>query len=218
MTRIQLLKSLASPVMACALVLHAGCSRDVRLAQRKVRTVTVEAKTIYGVTLDESASPQQVTHVLLRAIREDFLATTAEEREAALDKQFDICAANVIQSRNRGSMARDEFVHNVVYRWTPTVSHYVNDFDTEWEKAKPRLVRVVKKPADLSGPNASTCEVAIEVADPDGDPNAGVIIVVWLAQDENLWRVVHLGFEPGRRSLGSRVVRKITVDPSAIGG
>lgn len=217
MKGIQLLKLLALPAMVCVLMWQGGCSRDVRLAQRNVRTVKVEAKTIYGVTLDESASPQQVTHVLLRAIREDFQAKTGEEREAALDKQFDICAANVIQSHNRGSMARDEFIHNVVYRWTPTVSHYVNDFETDWDKAKPRLVRVVKKPADLAGPDASTCEVAIEVADPDGNPNARVIIVVWLARDAELWRVIHLGFESGRRSLGSRVVRKITVDPSALG-
>ncbi len=217
MRRTKLPKSLASLVLACVLVLHAGCSRDVRLAQRKVRTVKVEPKTIYGMTLDENASPQEVTFVLLRAIREDFQAKTDEERESALDKQFDICAADVIQAQNRGTMARDEFVHNVVYHWTPTVSHYVNDFDTDWDKAKPRLVRVVKKPADLAAPDASTCEVAIEVADPDGDPNARVIIVVWLARDEGLWRVIHLGFESSRRTLGSLAIRKITVDPSLAG-
>jgi len=180
-----------------------GCGRDVRLAGRKLRTVVVKAVNHYGVTLDERASAEQVAYVLLRAIRDDVRAVTPAEREAALDVQFDLAAANEIQARNRSSMARDEWVYNVVYRWVPTVSHYVGDFETEWDNARVRFVRRGPEPAkDPPSPNAE-CEVAMTVADPNGDPNAQVVIVVWLAQDKGFWRVLHLGFDPKRRSVGS---------------
>lgn len=178
-----------------------GCNRDVRLAGKKVRGVTVGTVTHYGATLDMDATPTEVVYVLLRAIRDDFLASTPDQRETALDKQFDICAADVIQSRNNTGSARDEFVHNVVYRWTPTVSHYAHDFETEWEKARPRLVRRVPKP-DRGGSNEfEKVEVLMEVDDPNGDPDARVVMIVWLAKDNGYWRVVHLGFDRETRSI-----------------
>lgn len=194
--------------LVCVLAVCAGCSRDVSLAGRNVRSVTVKAVTHYGVTLDESATPEQVAYVLLRAIRDDFLATTPEDREAALDKQFDICAANVIQAKNRTVVSRDEFIHNLVYHWTPTVSHYVHDFETDWEKARARFVRTVPHPMKGSDADAMTCEVSMELDDSSGDPSARVVMAVWLAQDSGFWRVVHLGFDPARRSIKSQNVEK----------
>ncbi len=182
-----------------------GCSRDVRLAGKNIRSVTVGPVSHYGMTLDANATPKEVVYVLLRAIRDDFLASTPEERQAALDKQFDICAANVIQSRNHTSLARDEFVHNVVYRWTPTVSHYVHDFDTEWEKTRPRLLRRVSKPDSGASNEFEECEVLMELNDPSGDPNAGVVMIVWLAKDSGYWRVLHLGFDRTTRSIASLI-------------
>ena len=166
--------ALQTTAIAAGLVvgLAGGCDRDVRLDDQKVRSVSVQSVTLYGVTLDEQASPEQVAFAAMRAIREDFEATTADEREAALDKQFDVCAANEIQAKNRGSLERDQFVHNVVFRWTPTVSHYVGDFETAWEQAEPRLVRRDVKLAKSADDGATEYEIAMEVADPSGDPNA----------------------------------------------
>ena len=191
--------------MAVTGVLATGsCSRDVRLAGREVREVKVRPVTQYGMVLDEQATPEQVVHVLLRAIREDFLARTQEERQAALDKQFDICAGNVIEARNRSGLSAEEFVYNVVYRWTPTASHYVSNFETDWEKAQKRYVRTeTKRPATSAG-DVPECEVRIQLDDPSGDPNARVVMIVWLAKDSGLWRVLHLGFDPTTRSIGEQ--------------
>ncbi|MEE9270375.1 MAG: hypothetical protein V3V49_08935 [Candidatus Krumholzibacteria bacterium] len=180
-----------------------GCNRDVRLTGRKLRSVTVGPTTHYAMTLNEQASPGQVAYVLLRAIVDDFLAESKAEREAALDKQFDICAANVIQDRNRTALSRDEFVYTVVYHWTPTVSHYVHDFETEWEKARERFVLRGPRSGKGSDSGVTECEVLMEVEDPSGDPSARVVMVVYLAQDSGLWRVLHLGFDPTRRSIGN---------------
>lgn len=187
--------------LACGLVVVSGCNRDVRLAGRKLRNVTVRDVSHYGVTLEKAASPRQVAFVALRAVREDFLAANDAEREAALDKQFDVCAADVINARNLTGMNRSEFIHNVVYRWTPTVSHYVHEFETSWERAEERLVVRDKGPAKEPVEEAVKCEVAMRVSDPNGNPKAGVVLLVWLARDNGYWRVVHMGFDPTRRSI-----------------
>lgn len=192
-----------------AVVLTGGCNRDVRLDDQKVRSVTVRSVTLYGVTLGEQASPEQVAFAVLRAIREDFEATTAKEREAALDKQFDLCAANEIQAKNHGSLERDPFVHNVVFRWTPTVSHYVGDFETEWDKAEPRLIRRTAAPTKNAKTGAPEIEIAMEVVDPSGDANARVVMSIWMAKDKGFWRVLHLGFDPKIRSLKTTDASKI---------
>lgn len=195
-------------LLVCGLAVWSGCSRDVSLAGRNVRSVTVRAVTHYGVTLDENATPEQVAYVLLRAIRDDFLAATPEDREAALDRQFDLCAANMIQAKNRTAVSRDEFIYNVVYRWTPTVSHYVRNFETDWENAKTRFRRTAPRPMKGSDTDATACEVRMVLDDPSGDPNAHVVMVVWLAQDSGFWRVVHLGFDSTQRSIKSQNVER----------
>jgi len=187
---------------AGALAVWCGCGGDARLTGQKIRTANVRSVTHYGVSLDQQATPEQVAFVLLRAIRDDVSAKSKDDREAALDKQFDLCAANVLQKRNRTSMPRDEFIHSVVYHWSPTVSHYVGDFETEWDKAAARLVRT--KPNTDSKANSDEAEVYMELADPGGDPKARVIMVIWMAQDGGFWRVTHLGFDPTKRSVGNK--------------
>jgi hypothetical protein len=187
---------------AVLLVALGGCSRDVRLSGRKLRTVTVGTKSHYGVKLDPAATPEQVAYVLLRAIRDDFQARTSAEREAALDVQFDLAAVNVIGKHNRARMNPAEFLYNVVYRWTPTVSHYVSDFETDFDRARPRLLVSDPKPAADATDGSQECEVRMEVRDPGGDPNARAVMVVYLSQDSGYWRVLHLGFDPRKRTLG----------------
>ena len=191
-----------------------GCGRDTRLSGTKVRDVKVRTVTHYGVTLGQEASPEQVAYVVLRAVRDDFNAKTAADRDAALDIQFDLCAAGELASRNRTSLTAQEFIHNVVYRWTPTVSHYVGDLPLDWESANSRLVRRTPTEAKNARAGGQECELAMEVADPGGDPNARVLMLIWLAQDAGYWRIVHFGFEP-KRSLASRGPAPVpTRDPS----
>ena len=186
-------------VAACGVL--SGCSRDARLADRKIRSVTVKPVTHYGTALDEQATPKQVAFVAMRAMRDDFLATTAEARELALDAQFDICAANVIDKKKTTSVSRDEFIHDVVYHWTPTVSHYVGGFETEWANAESRLVQSALYTEGAEGAAVEKCDVRMELADPDGHPGAGVVMITWLAKDSGLWRVTHVGFDRTRRTI-----------------
>ncbi len=187
-----------------------GCSQDARLAGHQIPSVTVRSVTHYGLTLDQQASPEEVAFVALRAIRDDFEAKTPRARKDALAIQFDLAAANEIQNRNRTSTSRDEFIYKAVRSWTPTVSHYAPNFETEWERAKPRLIRRESK--EPVQPNVVACEMAMEVNDPGGDNNARVVLVVWLAKDSGLWRVTHLGFDPERRSIvgGAQATNKGT--------
>ena len=187
-----------------------GCNRDVRLAGHHLRDAKVGTVAHYGVTLDENATPQQVAYVLLRAVRDDFLARTPEDREKALDVQFDLCAANEIETRNRTAMSRTEYLYNVVYRWTPTVSHYVHDFETEWEEADKRFILHTPLSNANSTSKAKECSVLMGLNDPGGDPNARVVMVVWLVRDKGFWRVLHLGFDPTRRTLEGRAVTSAT--------
>ena len=178
-----------------------GCNRDVRLAGKNLHEgAKVHGVTHYGVLLDEAAEPEQVAYVLFRAIRDDFHAETPEQREEALGVQFDLAALNVLADMNRSTMSRAEFIYNVVYRWTPTVSHYVDDFETDRVKAEARMVR--RRPSVGQGGDVDTSRwvIRMQVEDPDGDPNARVIVLVVLAQDSGFWRVVHLGFDPLRRT------------------
>ncbi len=184
-----------------AMAFGGGCSETANINHREIKAVTVRATSQYGINLDKDATPLQVAYVLLRAIHEDFVATKAQERNAALDVQFDIAAANVIQKGNRTGLAREKYVHNVVTHWTPTVAHYVKNFQTDWDRARSRFRQTQPKAISTGDASAMACEVLMELDDPSGDPNAKVVMVIWMAQDKGFWRVVHLGFETGARSL-----------------
>jgi len=183
-------------------IVNCGCSRDVRLAGKKVRTVTVKAVNLYGLSLDASAAPEQVAFAVMRAVREDIEASHESDREAALQKQFDLCAADEIQRRNRTRLTRDEFVHNVVSHWAPTVAYYARDFETDWERAQARFVRRGPTPTK-NADGAMECEIALQVSDPQDDPHAQAAVVVHLAQNSGFWRVLHFSFDPSRKAIAS---------------
>lgn len=186
---------------AASLGLWCACGGNAQLAGKSLRHPTVKSVSVYGLTLDQSASPEQVAFAVLRAIREDALAADPASREAALDKQFDLCAAEVMASRNRSSVPRDQYLHSVVYHWTPTVAHYAQALETEWEKAVARLVKRAIAPSKDAKDANKEAEVLMQLADPSGDPKASVVLVVWMVQDGGFWRVTHLGFDPARRTL-----------------
>lgn len=196
-----------------------GCKRDARLAGRNIpEDVRVHSVTHYGQTLDESASPEQVAFVFFRAVADDFEADTPEAREEALAVQFDVCAAGVLAERNRGSRLLDEHIYSIVYHWTPTISHYVPDFPKAWGSGNERLIR-----RDPSKPAAGVqeCEVLLQVDDPDtirdgkADPNASVVIVVWMVKDGGYWRVTHPGFEQLNRRRELRRIRRADAKDTA---
>ena len=195
-----------------------GCGHDTRLSGKNVPSVKVRTVTLYDVVLDPNATPEQVAYVALRAMREDFFAKGVADREAALFKQFDLCAADEIAERNRASLPRDEFIYNVVYRWTPTVSHYAADLPTDWASASERLVRRAPRAGTASVAADNETEVALEVHRPGDDPASKVVLVVWLAKDDGYWRVMHPGFDRRTRSLSAQAPSAVsdTIAPPAV--
>ncbi len=188
-----------------------GCGRDVRLVGQKLREVTVHTVTHYGLTLDEQAEPEQVAYVLLRAMRDDALAHSPEEREAALDKQFDVAAGGAITSLTPAGFTAAETLHRVVSHWTPVVGHYAASFDFAWDAAKDRLVRL--SIAHEKG-EAKECQVLMELDSPDGDPNARVVLIIGLIQEKGYWRVYRVGFVPNQRAIRLRTGVNVEVPPT----
>jgi len=178
-----------------------GCSQDARLAGKKLRDPKVGTVKHYDVVLDESAPPEAVTYVLLKAMRDDFTATTREARERALDTQFDVCAPDTIASMNRTPLSRKEFLFDVVNRWTPTVSHYLGTLDLAWPESKSRLVATIA--TDEKNANGKDAKVMVELPDPAGDPHASVVLVVRLVRESGYWRVVRLEYDMAHRRLAT---------------
>lgn len=190
-------------LFAAVAICMAGCGRDVRLAGQKLRQPTVQTVSMYGITLDESATPEQVAFAALRAVRDDVRAISEAAREEALDREFQLCAANEIANQNRTRLSRDEHLTRVMLAWAPTISHYVDQFPTSWDEAATRLVRRASTRSGSAGEAPTATEVLLEVRDPGGDPGGGAVLVVWLVQDSGYWRVTHLGFLPGKRTIAS---------------
>jgi len=187
--------------VATVAILSGACDRDARLAGQKLRDPKVGTVTHYDVTLDQNASPEQVVYVLLRAMRDDFLAKTDADREKALDTQFDVSAAGFLEVGHGNGIDRLETLYRIVHLWTPTVSHYVNDIETDWSKAQARFKKVGPTAIPNRTDGAQKCQVITQLADPSGDPNANVLLAINLVQDNGYWRVVTVSFIERARSL-----------------
>jgi hypothetical protein len=195
--------------LSAALLLNCGCGRDVRLSGKKLREVQVKPVSHFGLTLDEKATPEQVVFATFEAIKADVSARTQAEREAALDIQFDLAAANEIVAGRRTALEPEELLYNVVHQWTPTVSNYVADFPATLDDAAKRLVQ------RSAGPNE--IELGMVVKAPGTDPKAQAVLLVWLAKDKGLWRILHFGFDNKQRALARRIPAETTAPatPSA---
>lgn len=180
-------------IASLAVSVGCGCGGGSHFDARDVLEVEVRPVTLYSMTLDASASPEEVAFAALSAVRDDFEATSREARTRAIASQFDLAAINVLAGRNRTRLDDHEFVYDVVYHWTPTVSHYSGDFPKTAEEARSRFVRRLESDGQV--------ELAMVVADPEDDPRAQVVMAVWLARDKGIWRVLHFGFDR-KRSLG----------------
>lgn len=197
-------KSAAAGCLGAFLVLIGACDRDARLAGRNLRDVTVKTVTHYGATLDKSATAKEVAYVMLRAIRDDFKAKTREEREAALDKLFDVSAAGFLTKGRANELDRQETIFKIVNRWTPTVSHYVDDIETDWEKARVRLRVIGLESVKNRNDGTQQCKIMTQLADPSGDPNAAVLLKIQLIQDSGYWRVLGLAYVNSTRGLNPK--------------
>ncbi|UCG16813.1 MAG: hypothetical protein JSV19_02015 [Phycisphaerales bacterium] len=196
-------------LVAAGCVFLSGCQRDATLTGANIRKAEVRVVTDQGLVLDEQATPTQVAFVLLRAIRDQVRAADTDAREKALQRQFALCAPETIYqahyqyyTRLIGSYTadRDETVYRVVRSWAPRVARYVGAFDFDWPAAEQRLVQSAVGKGASDGNEISS--VLVEAADPNGDPNASVVIKIDLTRESGFWRVRWIGFWRKTRHLG----------------
>lgn len=136
--------------VSATLVWAAGCAPSEVPPPAEVKTVSA-----YGLTLDESATPEQVVYVLLRAIADDVTAAQAHEHDKqreALLLTYRLGAYSVIEKRlvdvlNQSLASevkslgkdRDRRLFDFVKGWAPIASHYVRGFDTDSRAAMARM-------------------------------------------------------------------------------
>lgn len=192
--------------MLAGCLVVSGCREDSALVERTVDAAPVGTVTDQGIVLDENATPRQVAYVLLRALRDDVIATTRDERRAACKRELNLAAPDAILRISRRAygaapIERDETVRKAVDLWAPIVGAYVDSFDLDWESAAPRLVETSVRESSLGIGEVKS--VLFEAADPGGDPNASVVVQIDLARENGYWRVYGVGFNTKRRHLGA---------------
>jgi hypothetical protein len=128
--------------LGCAGLLVTGCGGS------EPKPPVAEVKTVeaYGVTLDASATPQQVAYVLLRSIADDYAAASSKDRVAqrkAQELTFALSAPGVMEERlvqatnqiNPNAKKkdlgkdRDEKLFKTVHSWAPIVGYYLASFE-----------------------------------------------------------------------------------------
>ncbi|KAA0223452.1 MAG: hypothetical protein KJ057_05275 [Phycisphaerae bacterium] len=181
----------------------AGCGRDARLAGKHIRDVQVRAVEHFGIHLDAAASVEQVVEVLLRALHADVNAPTRADRDAAIDIQLDVCAAETLNRRKHDGQTREEWLYQVVSSWAAAVAHYLRGDESRLSAVLGSVVVVEHE--DGGEPVA---EARLTLADP-ADPRGGVYAIVRLvregaagdsvAEAAKFWRVSGIYFQPGRR-------------------
>ena len=198
-------------------VLPTGCGRQAHVTGRELRSLKVKTVTPYGVLLDPDASPQSVTYALLRALKDDVQAADAEARERALDIQFDLCAVELIGKANVFRYEPAEHLDHWVRRWAPTVSRYVDAFETDLEQASKQLV--LRGPTIGPSGELDRCEVLREVEDPSATGTSKVVLAVRLVLEQGYWRVLSVGYDAPHRSLSERGgVRIMSAAPRPVNG
>ncbi len=202
----------------CALgALVSGCKEDHRSVGSEIRHVVVRTVVDQGLTLDQKSEPTEVVYALLCAIRDDYAAgEDGAAREAAFDRQLALCAPDHIFSRvYRRSVGRDDAVQRIVWRWAPTLGHYRDDFPTDWESARARLVVARTMTEERATGPLNVSRVLVELGSPSGEVNASVVAQFQLVREQGYWRVAQVGFAKKIRHLTPDLLERLKRSTSA---
>lgn len=195
----------------------------------------VTSVTHYGLTLDESASPQQVAYVLLRSLAEDVRAAqahkTEEQKQAAL-VTWSLAAPSEIERRILDTLRktakdptkykslgakRDQEIHRIVNLWASIVAFYVGSFDTDAASAIGRM--------NVSQPRENEAVVLYEAwpdpPTPQEEFNRHHLIRVELVKEpgdaeKQYWRVARVSFQPIIPRPATRPARTATTQPTTM--
>jgi hypothetical protein len=196
-----------------AVTVLSGCAKPREENIPPARVGPVEA---YGVVLDESAPPQQVTYVLLRSLADDVqYARTGrrQEQRAALEITFALAAHSTIEQRLGAALnaataggeptlgeQRDRRIFELVRGWAPIVAYYVRSFDAnQWPEFDASVASQMRL---RSGADPQAMHVLIDVAHDPDEPNPEAHQVATLdvelrqekAGDKTYWRVARLSY------------------------
>jgi hypothetical protein len=205
----------ALALVMAVLAASCGCQEDAALRGAAPHKVTVGTVTDQDLVLDADATPKQVTFALCRAIRDDVLAGQDQAaREAALERQLNLCAPAYILEHYRGffrgyPVDGAASVHKVVRSWAPMLARYVDSLGMDRQTAQTRMR---EGPTASQDPDKTRTNVFFEVADPSGRREANVVVRVYLVREEGFWRVGHVGFVHERRHLSPRRTKDVTKD------
>jgi hypothetical protein len=218
-----LYRFLRIPFFACALIVAFGfwgCASESRKVGQRVRDLAVRTVEDQGLTLDEQADPRDVVYVFLRAVYDDYAAgDNRDAREAAFDRQLNLCAVDYIASRAfRQSLGRNKSVQQIVWRWAPIVGHYREDFPKDVAIARTRMVADRIETVTISGSDYEVTRVLLELASPDGDPNASVVAQFQLVREQGYWRIGQVGFVKSIRHITDDLRQRMSRRVGGAGG
>jgi hypothetical protein len=192
------------------LVMGAACAKPEAEAP-PAELKPVEA---YGLTLDESATPQQVAFAFLRSVADDVEAAQARPRRTDDQKKathlthalaaYPIIERRLLdalgQSPSQGQAAtlgeaREHELFQITRLWAPIVSHYVRSFDREPRAAMDRMWTLI-------APDRRSASVFYDVehdpAQPDPAQRQTATVEIELAKVGSVgrmfWRVARVGY------------------------
>jgi hypothetical protein len=182
-----------------------GCGRDARLAGHNLRDPKVGPVTAYGKLLDQTATPEDVVGVLLKAVAADYAAGDDHaKRDEAIDVQFALSAPAFIKERllkrqeSNEKRLRERY-YSVVYHWAPVLGHYRFQFDEEYSELTKRM-HVVAQPVREGSPPLVEVLVNLDGPPPVGDvPSGPVVARIGLVKEAGFWRVWEVGWDVGMR-------------------
>jgi hypothetical protein len=206
--RFSTLRPCAAGIALTALLLLAGCEgrEPIEIPDAKIEPVTA-----YGLTLDENATPEQVSYVLTRAIADDVKAAQAhkhDEHKAAVDTQFKIAAYSVLEKRVLGAKNsrggpevstldpdRTEQIYEVVKQWGSIAAHYVPSFADTFDAAAARMD--VEKESSTAATVTYKVSHAPDAATEDQRQPATLAFDLHKekAGDKSYWRVAMVDFK-----------------------
>ncbi|HRR86162.1 MAG TPA: hypothetical protein P5316_14235, partial [Phycisphaerae bacterium] len=180
-----------------------GCSAP----EEDIPPAVVKPVTAYGLSLDTTATPQQVAFVLLRSIADDVRAAQAQDakrQKEALQLTYALAAYSTIAPRigesaakpadAARSKARDKRLYSFVKDWAPIAAHYIRSFDTDVEAAG-RKMRIHSQTASAVHVLYDVCHDPAET-DPARQQKATIDIELTMEPEGALsyWRVAKVTF------------------------
>lgn len=203
-----------SLILAGLLALTAGCTRRAQPPTSDFLPPANEVVSAYGMTLDETATPEQTVWALLMAIRDDVTTPINSAKwQELIGLQCRLANVELLRRRleDRDQASRqksEEMFFGVVKGWAAALNYYTEHFDDSLEQARHRIT--VREIIDSKLPehfrSIRIVDYLLTAGQPDSPPNLarGVDIRFRLAKTlKGYWRVYLLTLHPPPASSDS---------------